>query len=126
MALSSLISSEKPKKEAPNSSSSSIIGKSIRIGSLEVAQNDFPKTMIWNDAVKACCDLGNGWKLPTKYELNLMYLNKDKIGGFAYNAYWSSTEYDIGIAWGQYFNYGSQGLYSKTNGGYYVRAVRAF
>ena len=103
MALSSLISSEKPKKEAPNSSSSSIIGKSIRIGSLEVAQNDFPKTMIWNDAVKACCDLGNGWKLPTKYELNLMYLNKDKIGDVANKGYWSSSEGAKSDAWRQDF-----------------------
>ena len=103
MALSSLISSEKPKKEAPNSSSSSIIGKSIRIGSLEVAQNDFPKTMIWNDAVKSCCDLGNGWKLPTKYELNLMYLNKDKIGDVANKGYWSSSEGAKSDAWRQDF-----------------------
>ena len=125
IALSSLISSEKPKKEAPNSYSASIIGKPIRIGSIEVAQNDFPKTMIWNDAVKACTDLGNGWKLPTKYELNLMYLNKDKIGGFASKYYWSSTELDSNFVW--YFNFGD-GTADKDykNTTYYVRAVRAF
>ena len=53
--------------------SDSIIGKPIKIGKLEVAQNDFPKTMFWNDAVKACTDLGKGWRLPTKDELNLLY-----------------------------------------------------
>ena len=133
-ALSTLISSEKPKKEisqekpkkdSPNSYSSSIIGKPIRIGSIEVAQNDFPKTMIWNDAVKACTDLGNGWKLPTKYELNLMYLNKDKIGVFANSWYWSSTDYSNGNAWCQYFVGGTADNYSKHYG-CYVRAVRSF
>ena len=53
--------------------SDSIIGKPIKIGKLEVAQNDFPKTMFWNDTVKACTDLGKGWRLPTKDELNLLY-----------------------------------------------------
>ena len=127
MALSSLISSEKPKKEAPNSSSSSIIGKSIRIGSLEVAQNDFPKTMIWNDAVKACSDLGNGWKLPTKYELNLMYLNKDKIGDVANKGYWSSSEGANSDAWRQDFLNGYQSIndFNKSYFGF-VRAIRSF
>ena len=125
MALSSLISSDKPKKEAPNSYSSSIIGKPIRIGSLEVAQNDFPKYMFWAEAVKECSDLGNGWRLPTKSELNLMYLNKDKIGGFASSVYWSSTEGNSNHAWGQPFSYGTQGDYGKKNG-MNVRAVRTF
>lgn len=124
-ALSSLISSEKPKKEAPNSYSSSIIGKPIRIGSIEVAQNSFPRTMNWNDAVKACTDLGSGWRLPTKYELNLMYVNKDKIGGFANYGYWSSSEGSNYNAWCQYFYSGLQfsGYKDNVDG---VRAVRAF
>ena len=46
--------------------SASIIGKSIKIGSLEVAQNDFPDSMTWDDAKKACAALGSGWRLPTK------------------------------------------------------------
>ena len=121
IALSSLISTEKPK----NSYSASIIGKPIRIGSIEVAQNDFPKSMNWYDAVKACSDLGNGWRLPTEYELNLMYLNKDKIGGFANVFYWSSSEYSNLNAGLQHFLYGSQGTNYK-NYDDYVRAVRAF
>jgi hypothetical protein len=123
-ALSSLISSEKPKKEASNSYSY-IIGKPFRIGKLEVAQNDFPKIMIWNDAVKACTDLGNGWRLPTKDELNLMYLNKDKLGVFDINAYWSSTEGNPSNAWEQYFSDGEQrsaGTFWKNH----VRGVRSF
>jgi hypothetical protein len=124
IALSSLISSEKPKKDSPNSYSASIIGKPIRIGSIEVAQNDFPKFMILDDAVKACTDLGNGWRLPTKYELNLMYLNKDKIGGFANNYYWSSP-FSVFNAWIQSFGNGGQIYYGKSRN-CNVRAVRAF
>ena len=107
-----------------SSNTSSIIGKPIRIGSIEVAQNDFPKRMSWDDAVKACADLGNGWRLPTKNELNLMYLNKNKIGGFA-NYYWSSEEFNSNTAWGQLFGNGNQ-LNDVKGFGYYVRAVRAF
>ena len=40
--------------------SASIIGKSIIIGNLVVAQNDFPKVMNWNDAKLACAALGKG------------------------------------------------------------------
>jgi Protein of unknown function (DUF1566) len=32
------------------------------------------------------------WFLPTKNELNLLYTNKDLVGGFNGNNYWSSTE----------------------------------
>ena len=131
IALSSLISTEKPKKEAPNSYSVSIIGKPIRIGSIEVAQNDFPKKMNWNNAVKACTDLGNGWRLPTKYELNLIYLNQDKIVGIADWCYWSSTEEGRnGVGTGAWLMYlGGGGTMSgsyKHNSDVNVRAVRSF
>ena len=135
MALSSLISSEKPKREISqekpkkdslNPYSSSIIGRSITLDNLEVAENDFPKKMIWNDAVKACSDLGNGWRLPTKYELNFMYLNKDKIGGFADRNYWSSTEHLDYSAWWQYFYNGYQYYDYRKDYDATVRAVRSF
>jgi len=111
--------------------SKKIIGKPIKIENLEVAQNDFPKEMNWYDAKKACTDLGNGWKLPTKDELNLLYINKDKIGGFAsgnYGIYWSSTENDASSAWKQYFSSGWQNYGSSTtkDNECNVRAVRAF
>jgi hypothetical protein len=75
--------------------------------------------------MKACADLGDGWRLPTKDELNLLYKNKEKIGGFANNYYWSSTEVDNNYAWFQYFGSGFQkaNYKSATN---YVRAVRVF
>jgi len=59
------------------------IGKPIKIENLEVTQNDFPKQMNLNEAKIACKRLGSGWRLPTKEELNTLYLSKNKIGGFA-------------------------------------------
>ena len=74
----------------------------VKIGYLEVMTEDFCK-MSWDDAKKACTDFGDGWRLPTKDELNVLYENKDKIGGFEIEVYWSSTEFDNAQAWSQEF-----------------------
>ena len=69
------------------------------------------------------------WRLPTKYELNEMYVNLHQLGlgGFAYfGTYWSSTEYGYLTAWAQLFYDGTQGNGSKGNATVSVRAVRAF
>lgn len=66
------------------------------------------------------------WRMPTRYELNEIYVQKLSIGGFASGNYWGSTENDYGSAWLQGFvGGGIQGYYGKTNNGY-VRSVRAF
>ena len=90
----------------------------IKIGNLEVMTEDLGK-MDWEDAKKACADLGDGWRLPTKDELNILYQNKDKIGGFHLVVYWSSTEFDYGNAWSQHFFLGGQ--YQK---GYDVNTIK--
>jgi len=102
-----------------------VIGTPIKIGKLEVAQYDFLKYMNWNDAVKACADLGGGWRLPTIEELSLLYKNKVKIAFFADYIYWSSNEYDGNSAWVLYCSFG--GEEAKLKGSpCYVRAVRSF
>ena len=105
--------------------SDSIIGKPKKIGNLEIAQNDFPRKLYWYDIEKALTDLGNGWRLPTKDELNLLYKNKNKIGDVAFIGHWSSTEYDNVYAWGQNIVNGFQFTDAKDNY-YYLRAVRSF
>lgn len=79
--------------------------------------------MPWEEAKKACASLGEGWRLPTRVELLLMYENKNVVGGFANNSYWSSTEYDSNFAWRQNFSNGNQ-FNGNKNFNYYVRAVK--
>ena len=80
-------------------------------------------------AAQLCNDLTEGgyddWFLPSKDELNKLYINKVAIGGFAEDYYWSSSEFSAFNAWGQNFSDGYQFINVK----YYtfrVRAVRAF
>ena len=65
------------------------------------------------------------WFLPSRGELNLLYLQKDVVGGFASSFYWSSSEASSFGAWSQDFDIGSQGDDGKFNA-LGVRAVRAF
>ena len=121
--LTSCVTALEPPKS--NTDYKNIIGKPIIIGNLEVAQYDFPEAMNWDDAKLACAKLGKGWRLPTKNELNSLYLSKDKIEGFASNYFWSSSESDSSFAWGWNFYDGVQVNGSKGSA-FYVRAVRTF
>ena len=83
-------------------------------------------------AADICANLTFGgysdWFLPSKDELNEMYVNlySQGFGDFASDSYWSSTEYNDGSAWKQnILNDGDQTNASKDNT-YYVRAIRAF
>ena len=96
----------------------------IKIGNLEVMTEDLGR-MNWYEAKKACKNLGDGWRLPTKDELNLLFQNSGKIGGFANVIYWGSAESGGSNAWKQSFFIGYQGFSNKSSYGY-VRAVRAF
>lgn len=86
----------------------------------------------WEEAKEACAEYSfmgkNDWYLPSKDELNLLYVNLHKkgLGDFTNNNYWSSTEYNIDLAWRQLFANGNQNYYSKSSLKYIVRAVRAF
>ena len=65
------------------------------------------------------------WYLPSKDELNKLYLNRAAIGGFTNNLYLSSTEYGSNYAWFQDFGFGGQNVDDKFRS-YFVRAIRAF
>ena len=124
--------SSQPSKS--NSDYKNITGKSIKIGNLEIAQYDFPETMNWGDGKKACEAIGNGWRLPTNNELNLMYEYKDKIGVFSDSPYWGSAKLD-GIKDMQYFHFfkgnkytgykNNQGLINQKYNHGTIRAVRS-
>lgn len=80
-------------------------------------------------AARICDELSlngyNDWYLPSKDELNKLYLNKTAIGGFAAGEYWTSSESTNMNASVQSFINGIQSFNFK---GYpsYVRAVRSF
>ncbi|MCX6265926.1 MAG: hypothetical protein NTW16_01015 [Bacteroidetes bacterium] len=65
------------------------------------------------------------WYLPSKYELNLLYIQKDVVGGFSGGVFWSSTENTDGAAWYTDFGTGSY-FFTAKSGSYHVRAIRAF
>lgn len=67
----------------------------------------------------------NDWYLPSKNELNKLYLNRVLIGGFVSSNYWNSTESNNSSANFQSFSSGSQSITSKSISNY-VRAIRAF
>ncbi len=78
----------------------------------------------------SACDLlehetYDDWFLPAKIQLNHLYLNRSLIGGFTGTYYWSSTQYDSGHAWTQFFPTGDQEFDNKDNSRY-VRCVRYF
>ncbi|MBT3612376.1 MAG: DUF1566 domain-containing protein [Flavobacteriales bacterium] len=97
-----------------------------------VNANCSPNTSGNSIAANICDTLTLGgysdWYLPSKFELNEMYLNlhQQGLGGFAGNYYWSSTEYDNNDAWVQNFTNGYQYFTIKFNFYFSVRAVRAF
>ncbi|MBN2669393.1 MAG: hypothetical protein JXR60_09195 [Bacteroidales bacterium] len=88
-----------------------------------------------NFAAKICADYSvtvsgityGDWYLPSKYELNLLYLQKTTVGGISSDIYWSSTESSSSSssAWIQNFNLGNQFPIAKNNA-CLVRAIRAF
>ena len=80
-------------------------------------------------AARICGDLVlNGfsdWYLPSKDELNKLYINRVAVGGFSSVNYWSSSEFGASDAWAQSFNSGTQFGNTKL-ASLRVRAVRTF
>ena len=89
----------------------------------------------WSDAKQWCQNHGDGWRLPTKYELEAIYRNKFDINyrlerckgiELGNGLYWSSTECDSDSAWFVFMNSGYTNYGSKNIDIYSVRAVSAF
>ena len=86
--------------------------------------NDFVSSAINHDTNGAKF---KDWRVPTKRELNLMYLVYSNGNGASLNSnwYWSSTQNYSTNSWSHNFSNGRQYSSSK-NSGFAVRAVRAF
>jgi len=107
-------------------------GSGIYAGSMNTAMivaTQMADNQTGNFAAKVCADYQGGaygdWYLPSSYELNVLFNQKNLIGGFANNYYWSSTEYNNSLVKVQNFADGDQSVDTKNNP-YYVRAIRAF
>ena len=104
---------------------------------IEVALNDFPNLMTWTDAIEACNNLGNNWRLPTILELKTIYelIHKKGIGNFLnnyiadygtsrfYSFYWTCESFNETYISGRFFDNGEIGENHKGMEGN-TRAVR--
>ena len=95
-------------------------------GGLVVARKD-AGNVDWYDAVAMCNNYTlaglTDWRLPTKDELVKMYNNKNSIGGFQNDWYWSSSERDSNSTYLVNFSSGEVSLSLKSRSRY-VRCVR--
>ncbi|OFY17921.1 MAG: hypothetical protein A2W98_02255 [Bacteroidetes bacterium GWF2_33_38] len=84
-----------------------------------------------NTAADVCANLVlnsySDWFLPSKEELHAMYSNLkiNGIGNFGIGEYWSSSEFGLGTAWLEGFEFGTQYDFGKGNT-FNVRAIRSF
>jgi hypothetical protein len=79
---------------------------------------DASLTMTFNDAQKYAAQLDahghKDWRVPTNAELNVLFNNRAAIGGLDISGslpsgcYWSSSQNDKWLAWGQRFSDGLQ------------------
>jgi len=74
-----------------------------------------PKAMTHKQATEWAASLGNGARLPTRFEAALIYANlRDKIEDRS-DWYWTSTPGSGGYIWVQNFYYGYQNYGPKDN-----------
>ena len=82
----------------------------------------------WDNAVTMCNSSTlagfSDWRLPTQSELLTLYANKNYIGGFTNNVYWSSSTNNNGVWYGVYFSSGDIFYGHSKSGNNYVRCVR--
>jgi hypothetical protein len=86
---------------------------------------DAPLPYNFNQAQKYAAKLdahGHGdWRVPTRDELNLLFRNRQAIGGFGISGsqpagwYWSSSQVNNFVAWDQRFSDGTQYNGGKVN-----------
>lgn len=116
---------------APWGCNGTMIGKtSVAIGTGQSNTTAILKGCNQGESAASICNelVLNGfsdWYLPSKEELNLMFGQRDVVGGFSNANYWSSSETEANFSWYQSFVDGYQNSYDKYLTGN-VRAVRSF
>lgn len=81
-------------------------------------------------AAALCNNLTSGgytdWYLPSREELNKLYINKTSIGAFSNASYWSSSQAGSTTAYSINFSTGAGISTSTKTNSMYVRAIRKF
>ena len=81
-------------------------------------------------AARLCGDLVQGgysdWYLPSKDELEKLYINRTAVGNFFNVQYWSSSERDSYDVWMMDFSNGNKDYLDKYYNSFRVRAIRSF
>ncbi len=126
-----ILTAQNPKNNDPKQNKQSDLSKETKISTvliqdcgLEVKTKDEAGSFAWNDAKVLAESTGQGWRLPSKAELDCLNKNKDKIGGFKRDWYWSSDQVGQWNSWVQSFSNGKQFGYSRANAAK-VRFVRS-
>lgn len=86
----------------------------------EIADKFTEKHLYWDKAVEYVKTLGDGWRLPTKDELDLIYESEND---FEQDNYWSNSQWGTYDSWKQNFADGEQDYKYKT-ANFYVRAIK--
>jgi hypothetical protein len=116
------------KVESNDSQFKYLIVNTVKLSHLEMPLNDFPDYYTFDSAKLICESLGQGWRLPNRKELNFLFLNRKKIGGFVNNTkYWSSDPYSKNgkLVYEQLFNFQGYKDVSPAYSKLRVRAIRS-
>ena len=109
--------------------SSDVIGTSITIGNIEVAERDLTELngadLKLVNANRLAKKMGKGWRLPTRDELSEMYKNIDLLPNLRLNAFYMSSEtFGKNSVWVQNFGSGKQEYFTGGGQAYSVRLVK--
>jgi hypothetical protein len=77
-------------------------------------------------AASVAAAYGPGWYLPSKVELDRLYVQKDVVRTLAGGNYWSSSQYDGDIAWSKNLWGNGPQSGSLKDETFFVRAIRSF
>jgi len=89
----------------------------VKGNTLRVADEDFPKSMSWDNALAAVAALGDGkWRLPTMEELRAIYqqLYVQDEGSFKTAAYYTGVEVTAANAWAMNFKWAMSTIASRA------------
>jgi hypothetical protein len=107
-----------------NDGTTTTIGSGLANSNAIVAQSG----EVMSAAIECRAYHGGGktdWFLPSKDELNQMFVNKSVLGVFVSDFYWSSSEYDATRVWVQLPTTLYSGQANKGTG-FFTRAIRSF